>query len=274
MSTPILIAVQKLYFTLEESVQFAKALRVELDRRFLSFELILCPSLVNLAHVSRALRDSRVSVAAQNFHQSQRGAFTGQVSLSELLELGIHSVMIGHSELRRYQGETDHQVRSKIEHCRAHKVRPIVCIGESAPDHEEGRSQSILDSQIHDLLGGLEDLRGIVIAYEPGWTSKVDPASLPGAQLIKDAELNIRHAISKHCKVEQFQNLPVLFGGGVSLQAIAKIMAIPGLSGLVLSRSAVCSASFFEALDLFESLVSSRSAKSVSSLVLTRVKRN
>ena len=150
---PFVIGAQKLYLSLPDSVRFAQALQGSLGQRAGSVDVGISPSFINLAHVSNVLRGSRILIGAQNVHQEENGAFTGQVAIRELVELGVQFVIVGHSELRVQQGETNGDVNRKIKTCLGSGVIPVACVGDNREARDRGLSQEVvareLDHQGH-----------------------------------------------------------------------------------------------------------------------------
>lgn len=160
----------KMNKTVTETRAYAEALRASLPRAK-RCSIILCVPAVNIPAAIKALKDSRISVAAQNLHWEPSGAYTGEVSASMLAALGVKYVVIGHSERRQYFNETDFTVNQKIRAALEAGLRPIVCVGETAQQRELGVTMELISYQVKAALSGvtMEDMRHIIIAYEPVW---------------------------------------------------------------------------------------------------------
>ncbi len=134
-------------------------------------DIVLCVPFVNIPAAIKATKGFRVAIAAQNMHYEKSGAFTGEISAAMLAELGVKYVIIGHSERRQYFGETDTTVNLKVRAALEAGLRPIVCVGESLTQREQGVTLEQIRMQVKIALGGVEgtSVKRVVIAYEPIW---------------------------------------------------------------------------------------------------------
>ncbi len=134
-------------------------------------EVVVCPPFVDLAVAVEAAKGSNIKVGAQNLHFEPKGAFTGEVSAEMLVNAGVEYVIIGHSERRQYFAETDATVNKKIKAALAAGLKPIVCIGETLEQRENGITKEFVSMQTKLALDGLtaEEVKGVVLAYEPIW---------------------------------------------------------------------------------------------------------
>jgi len=133
--------------------------------------VVICVPFVDLVPALRATRNTKIAVGAQNIHYEASGAYTGEVSAPMLAEMGVKYVIVGHSERRAYFGETDTSVNKKVHAALAAGLRPIVCIGESLTEREQGVTSEVVKRQLKIALGGIsaDKVRKIIIAYEPIW---------------------------------------------------------------------------------------------------------
>ena len=141
-------------------------------------ELVLCPPFVSLVAVRDAVSGSGVKVGAQNMHFQESGAFTGEVSPGMLQGLCDY-VILGHSERRQMFGETDESVNSKVRAAQAAGLKPILCVGESLEQREQGKAAEIISGQVRAGLEGVADASGLIIAYEPVWAIGTGQAATP-----------------------------------------------------------------------------------------------
>lgn len=257
MRRPFIIGTQKLFLTLADSTQFAKALAASLDSRSLPFDVLICPSLINLAHVASALSESQVYVGAQNFHQEEDGPFTGQVSLRELINLNIRHMLLGHPELRQ-QGETDDMVRNKVELCLKHQVTPIVCLGESIGEREPGKRYRNLEQWIKSIFTGPAvrsyPIDNIIIAYEPtriSLSGDEDKLRL-GVQIVNETCRAIREILNNLFEPRAGENIKILFGGGVNEGSAKMLLQELQVDGLLIGRAGTSIDSFLRILEVTE----------------------
>ena len=193
-------------------------------------DLVLCPPFTALGAVRDALRatqgnDGRIKLGAQNMHWEAEGAFTGEISAPMLLDFGVRYVILGHSERRQYFGETDEYVRRKTVAALRAGLTPIVAVGESLELREAGKTQTHVVGQVTAALAGLsiEELSGVVIAYEPIWAIGTGKNCDP-----KDANAVMR-AI-RGC-MPGLEDVPILYGGSVKPENIAQYTAQPDIDG-------------------------------------------
>ena len=134
-------------------------------------EVILCVPYTDLFYALLTAQNTNIKIGAQNMHFEESGAYTGEISGKMLKSIGVEYVIIGHSERRQYFNETDETVNKKIKAAFANELKPIVCVGESLEQREEGKTESIITSQTRLALEGLtaEQVKNTIIAYEPIW---------------------------------------------------------------------------------------------------------
>ncbi|HEX5829109.1 MAG TPA: triose-phosphate isomerase [Candidatus Limnocylindrales bacterium] len=201
---------------------------------------VICPPYVCLQAVRDALDGEDVAVGAQNVHQELAGAYTGEVSVSQLAGLATW-VILGHSERRAYFAETDELVGRKLDRAVAGGLRPIVCVGEVLADREAGRETQVVDSQLRGALEGRDPqallAAGIVIAYEPVWAigtgrnaSGADASAMAGA---------IRTSLGALGWGEVADETPILYGGSVTSANIAEFLAEPGIDGALVGGASL-----------------------------------
>ena len=134
-------------------------------------EVILCVPYTDLFYALLSAQNTNIKIGAQNMHFAESGAYTGEVSGKMLKSIGVEYVIIGHSERRQYFNETDETVNKKIKTAFENELKPIVCVGETLEQEEEGKTQEIITTQVKLALDGLtpEQVKNTIIAYEPIW---------------------------------------------------------------------------------------------------------
>lgn len=167
---PLIAGNWKMYKTGDEAVLAAKRLK-ELTAGVAGVEIMIAPTFTALAQVATVIQSSQIALGAQNLYWETQGAFTGEISAPMLVNAGCRYVIIGHSERRQYFGETDLSVQRKIRAAVAAGLRPVMCIGETEAEREAGKTFSVLDKQIQKGLESFvfQDLKSLVVAYEPVW---------------------------------------------------------------------------------------------------------
>jgi triosephosphate isomerase (TIM) len=257
MRRPFIIGAQKLFLNLSDSIQFSKILAASLENRSLPFDVLICPSLISLAHVAAVLDKSPVYAGAQNFHQEGAGAFTGQVSLHELININVRHVLIGHLELRQ-QGETDDMIRHKIELCLKHGITPIVCLGESRDERGPGQTFRNLERRINGLFSDAvvnrSSVDNVIVAYEPAWIELAgDRDELRrGIRIANDTGAAIRGILNELFGPRVGENVRVLFGGGVNESSAGMLLQELQMDGFLIGRAGVKISSFLRILEAAE----------------------
>jgi triosephosphate isomerase len=201
---------------------------------------VICPPAICLPVVAAALAGVGVAVGAQNVHAEVAGAYTGEISAPMVAVFATWAI-VGHSERRRDQGETDAIVGRKLIRCREHDLRPILCVGETLAEREAGAAESVVRSQLAGALEALEaDRRAdapawLVIAYEPVWAIGTGRTA-SGADAARMAEV-IRDGLRDH-GIEG-DAVPVLYGGSVTSAAIGEFLAEPGIDGALVGGASL-----------------------------------
>lgn len=196
----------------------------------------VAPAAIALPAVADALRDANVDVYSQDVHWEERGAFTGQISVSMVRGMAIGTI-VGHSEVRRDLGDTDARVAKKLARAVAAGLRPVLCVGETAAEHADGNASVIVARQIVADLAesprrGLERL---VVAYEPIWAIGTgNPATGVWASLVARA---IRAAL-KQTGLDG-DAIPVLYGGSVSARSVSEFAVAEGIDGALVGGASL-----------------------------------
>ena len=176
-------------------------------------ELVLCPPFVSLAAVSDAVQGSAIKVGAQNMHFQESGAFTGEVSPVMLRGLCDY-VILGHSERRQLFGETDELVNSKVKAAQAAGLKPILCVGESLEQREQGKASDVISGQVLAGLEGVDDSSNLVVAYEPIWAIGTGQAATPetAAEIMGGAIFETLRGLFSAAA----DDIPLLYGGSMN----------------------------------------------------------
>jgi triosephosphate isomerase (TIM) len=178
-----------------------------------------------------------VGVYAQNMHQAETGAFTGEVSAPMLVELGVDGVVLGHSERRQYFGETDRALQEKVPAALAAGLEPILCVGETEEEREAGDTELILRFQVESLRDAVGVHARLVIAYEPVWAIGTGRnATGRDASAMADA---IRSSLDDLGWGDLGASLPILYGGSVSSTNVAEILAEPSIDGALVGGASL-----------------------------------
>jgi len=238
MRRPILAGNWKMNLTVAEAVDFVRLIRRGLDE-VKTVDRVLCPPFTALAAVKDLLLATDIGLGAQNMHWQERGAYTGEISPPMLQEL-CQYVILGHSERRAYFGETDEGVNRKIKAALAHGLTPIVCVGETEPQHDAGQTEQVVGGQVRGCLAGLTagQVAGLIIAYEPVWaigTGKAATVAGAGAVI----GLTIRGTIAALYDEATAQAVRVQYGGSVKPANVTEFMAHPDIDGALVGGASL-----------------------------------
>jgi triosephosphate isomerase len=198
----------------------------------------LCVPFTALAATVEAADSTAIRVAAQNMHQEPAGAYTGEVSAPMLVELGARGVVLGHSERRRYNGETDRALQEKVPAALASGLEPILCVGESEEERDADETQRRLRHQVQEALENVadEDLAEVVIAYEPVWAIGTGRVATP--EQAQEAIAFIRALVGDRSETAA-EAVRVLYGGSVSPDNAAEILAQRDVDGALVGGASL-----------------------------------
>jgi triosephosphate isomerase len=233
--TPIVAANWKMHTTTDTATELCLALRDSIDT-VAGVEKVVCPPFVFLALARDALAGSTIKVGAQNVYWEEKGAFTGEVSPPMLVDL-CQYVIIGHSERRKYFGETDETVNRRLKAALAQGLHSIFCIGETADERQGGRTEEVLLRQVRGGLDGIDIAPGFVVAYEPVWAIGTGvPAT---GEMANDTIAIIRRELASLYGSELAQAARIQYGGSVDGANIAEFMAQPEIDGALVGGASL-----------------------------------
>ena len=224
--TPIVAGNWKMNTLRDEALTLVRALGGRVDG-IAGVEKIVCPPFVFLHDVCQALAGSTIAVGAQNAYWEEKGAFTGEVSITQVAEAATH-VIIGHSERRQYFAETDETVNRRVKSALAHGVIPIVCVGETLEQRRAEQTAEVLVRQTRGGLDGVTVGPELIIAYEPVWAIGTGLAA-DGATAEQAIAL-IRKTV-REIAGDVAGDVRILYGGSVTPDNIAEYMAEPDIDG-------------------------------------------
>ncbi|MCC6468442.1 MAG: triose-phosphate isomerase [Alphaproteobacteria bacterium] len=215
----------------------AKALRTRALRTKRPLpDIALCPPATLLAAVGKVLAGSPIALGAQDCHQAEKGAHTGDIAAPMLAELGCRHVIVGHSERRANHGESDAQVRAKAEAALRCGLIPIVCVGESAEQRRAGQHLSVIGGQVERSLPSAATPETVVVAYEPVWA--IGTGLTPTPQDIEEAH--------KHLRTTLDAPIRLLYGGSANAANAKTLLATPGVDGLLVGGASLDADAFWK----------------------------
>ncbi len=238
--TPYIAANWKMHKTVAAAAEFVDALlpRIAATR----CDVVLCPPFTALAEVVERRRGTAVRVAAQNMHEEEAGAFTGEVSAPMLVELDVEAVVLGHSERRQYFDETDEALARKVPAALTAGLEPILCVGESEAAHDGGETEEVLERQLQADLASVESgrLAEVVIAYEPIWAIGTGRTATP--EQAQEACAFIRDVI--RMRGAAANSARILYGGSVKPDNAAELLSKPDVDGALVGGASLDPADF------------------------------
>jgi triosephosphate isomerase len=238
--TPYIAANWKMNKTVAEAAEFVDALLPRIAAT--QCDVVLCPSFLALSEVVERRRGTAVRVAAQNMHEEEAGAFTGEVSAPMLVELDVDAVVLGHSERRQYFGETDAALARKLPAALAAGLEPILCVGESEAARDGGETEAVLERQLQEDLSGVEaaDLARVVVAYEPIWAIGTGRTATP--EQAQEACAFIRDVL--RMRGGTADSVRILYGGSMKPANAAELLAKPDVDGGLVGGASLDPAEF------------------------------
>lgn len=239
---PLVAGNWKLHKTLAESVQLAE--QIAADAKAVTAEIAVAPGFVALARVAQVLGTSGVALAAQNAYWEAQGAFTGEVSLTQLKDVGCRYVILGHSERRQLFGEDDAKVNKKARAALAYGLAPIVCVGETLAEREGGQAEAVVVRQVKLALADIaaDAAAPIVIAYEPVWAIGTGKTAQPSDA--QDMHARIRGTVSETLGGAVAAKLRILYGGSVKADNAKTLLALPDVDGALVGGASLVAESF------------------------------
>jgi len=194
-------------------------------------QVIVAPTFVNLAAAVEQLENSNIEVAAQNVHQAEGGAFTGEITTDMLKSVGVNTVILGHSERRSIFHETDALIASKVNTALEHDMTVIFCFGEELKDRQSGNHFNIVENQLKDGLFQTKasDWEKIVLAYEPVWAIGTGETASP--EQAQEMHEFIREIVRKTYGSDVAENVSILYGGSVKPDNAKEIFSKPDVDG-------------------------------------------
>ncbi len=235
---PLVIGNWKMELSHKSAVEVCSAMKKLVQDKEYAAEIVVCPSYPSIPAIAAALKGTSIAVGAQNIHHEEKGPYTGSVSVSTLREF-ITWCIVGHSEVRYSQGDTDEMVVHKAKLLLSHGIRPVVCVGETQEQHAAGETISAVSAQVDVLLSSLDrvSLMKTAIAYEPIWA--IGTGNIPEPNEVYEVLLLIRKRIAEKFDVELAQRIYLLYGGSVASSTVSPYIAGPGADGVLVGGASI-----------------------------------
>lgn len=207
-------------------------------------EVAVCPPAVYLDAVHKKLVGSAVGVGGQNCYHEPKGAFTGELSPSMLVDIGCKYVILGHSERRAIFGESNQDVNRKVQAALAAGLTPIVCVGETLEQRQSGQTSAVVREQFEGSLAGLaaEQIAKLVIAYEPVWAIGTGVVATP--EQAEEVHADLRKLIEARYDAQLAAQVRIQYGGSVTADNAATLLAKPNIDGALVGGASLKADSF------------------------------
>ena len=247
MRIPFIAGNWKMFKTKAEAIAFAEEFR-ELYKDT-DVQTAICAPFTNLEALKEAFAGTEIKVGAQNVHFADEGAFTGEISVSMLEEIGVDFCIIGHSERRQYFGETDETVNKKLKKLFEGPIRPILCVGESLEERDADKAFDVVGGQIKADLDGIDaaDVKKLVIAYEPIWAIGTGRTATPDQA--EEMCAFIRKTLIELYGEEVSDEVIIQYGGSVKPANATEIMNMDEIDGALVGGASLKPKDFMEIID-------------------------
>ena len=214
-------------------------------------EVMVAPSFVSLKTAIDSLNDNDIEVVSQNVHQSNDGAYTGEVSAKMLSSIGIKTTIIGHSERREYFSETHEILKNKVDISLQNSIKIIFCFGEELKDRKTNNHFNIISNQISESLFHLSssDWNNIILAYEPIWA--IGTGETASSDQVQEMHSFIRNFIGQKYSNELAQKISILYGGSVKPNNAKEIFSMTDVDGGLIGGASLNSTDFFSIVNSF-----------------------
>lgn len=229
--------------TVAEALHLVHGLKIELGGVKES-DLVICPPFTALSEVSKAVLDSNLRLGAQNMSEQNYGAFTGEIAAGMLKEFSVRYVILGHSERRQFQKESDALISSKARAVHAASLKPIVCVGELLAEREGGQTEAVLTRQVHGSLAGLtpDQMRETIVAYEPVWA--IGTGKTATSAQAQEAHAFIRSLLAGMFDAAVARHVRIQYGGSVKPSNARELMEQPDVDGALVGGASLDVRSF------------------------------
>lgn len=234
---PIIAGNWKMHYTLDESAAFAAELVPALTE-YAAVEQVICPTFVSLHAVANAVKGSTIKVGAQDVHFADKGAYTSEIAAGMLVGLAEY-VIIGHSEVRAYLGDTDERINKKIKAALAAGLKPIFAVGEKLEEYQGGQTADVVSGQVKAGLEGVtaEQMADVVIAYEPVWA--IGTGLNADSKYANDTIGLIRATVRELYGDAVADALRIQYGGSVKPNNMAEYMSQPEIDGALVGGASL-----------------------------------
>jgi triosephosphate isomerase (TIM) len=233
----------KMHKTVAEALDLVGDLKIDLAN-IKEVDIVVCPPYTALSEVSKAILDSNLRLGAQNMSEHNVGPYTGEIAAVMLKEFSVRYVILGHSERRQYQKESDELISKKALAAHAASLKPIVCIGETLAEREANQTQKILEKQVRGSLAGItkDQIAETIIAYEPVWA--IGTGKTATTAQAQEAHAFIRGLLTKMYDEAAARRIRIQYGGSVKPANARELMSQPDVDGALVGGASLEPRSF------------------------------
>jgi triosephosphate isomerase len=238
----------KMNKTVAEALDLVRDLKLELTG-VKEVDIVVCPPFTALESVSKAILETKnIRLGAQNMSENNFGAYTGEIAAGMLKEFSVRYVILGHSERRQYQKESDALIAKKTFAAHAASLKPIVCVGETLTEREANQTEKVLETQVQGSLAGVtkEQMAETIVAYEPVWA--IGTGKTATTQQAQDAHAFIRGQLAKMFDDSVAKKVRIQYGGSVKPSNARELMSQPDVDGALVGGASLEARSFADVI--------------------------
>jgi triosephosphate isomerase (TIM) len=228
----------KMNKTVAEALDLVSGLKRDLAQ-VKEVDIVVCPPFTALSEVSKAILDSNIRLGAQNMSENGVGAYTGEIAAVMLKEFSVRYVILGHSERRQYQKESNELIARKAQAVHAASLKPIVCVGETLAEREGGLTNQVLETQVRGSLAGLskQQMEETIVAYEPVWA--IGTGKTASTAQAQEAHAFIRAQIAQMFDDATARKVRIQYGGSVKPGNARELMSQPDVDGALVGGASL-----------------------------------
>ena len=233
----------KMNKTVAEALDLVRNLKIELGT-LKEVDVVVCPPFTALSEVSKAVLETNIRLGAQNMSEHNVGAYTGEIAAGMLKEFSVRYVILGHSERRQNQKESDELISKKAQAAHAASLKPIVCVGETLAEREAGQTKKVLETQVRGSLAGLgkDQMVETIVAYEPVWA--IGTGKTATTAQAQEAHAFIRGLLAKLFDETVARRVRIQYGGSVKPSNARELMSQPDVDGALVGGASLDGRSF------------------------------
>lgn len=226
----VIAANWKMNMTISQAKGFTQVFNPKLQE---NSHIIICPPIHLVSVIANELRNKGIFVGCQNYFNEVSGAYTGEISISMVKELGCEFGIVGHSERRHIFGESDTLLNKKVHAALEHRIKPILCVGETEKERESGNTFRVIKNQLRGALYNVpaHEAEKITIAYEPVWAIGTGKTATP--ELAQEVHAFIREELSRRFNHNVAKNMRILYGGSVKAKNAASLIKMKDINGFL-----------------------------------------